>query len=119
MGHRRVVKFGDKFYLKTKEIETFTNTCSTGSLSNLSFSTTRSHVVGDKITTSEEVNIAYSSISEVALTFANVLEVGNEECFTIQLNVGNLGEYWEEELNTVSVNYTLNLNNLLSGKTGF
>jgi hypothetical protein len=35
MGHHRVVKFSDEISLKTKEIETYTNNCSVGSLSNL------------------------------------------------------------------------------------
>lgn len=116
MGHHRVVKFSDEISLKTKEIETYTNNCSVGSLSNLTITNSTSHAIGSKVSVSVSTNVGFSSIIKAKLDLLSIVQIGAEEGMTVQTTIGTETSYWTETITTSTVSYTLNLNNLLPSK---
>lgn len=117
MGHHRVVEFGDEISIKTKEVETYTNTCSVGALNGLSITNTVSHCVGQKISTSVQCSIGFSRIIKAVLNFLDFASFGAETGTTIEATIGSETSYWEETITTTSVTYSFDLDNLLDGKT--
>ena len=105
MGHHRVVEFGDEISIKTKEVETYTNTCSVGALNGLSITNTVSHCVGQKTSTSVQCSIGFSRIIKAVLNFLDFASFGAETGTTVEATIGSETSYWEETITTTSVTY--------------
>ena len=119
MGHRRVVRFGGDFKLKVIEVENYCPYKSVGSLSSFTVTTTTTNSFTTEVSVSTTMAVSFTQLIKASVNFENMASVGIENSTTERLENTISVSYCRELTSTRSINETLNISNMLEGKTFF
>lgn len=118
-GHRRVVRFGSDFKLKVVEVEKYCDYKSVGSLSSFAVQTTTTSSFIKEVTVSTSMAVSFTQLVKASVTFENMASVGIENSMTEQLTNTLSVSYCRSLTSSRTINETLNMSNLLDGKSLF
>ena len=119
MGHRRVVRFGGNFKLKVVEVEKYCDYKSVGSLSSFVVQTTTTSSFTKEVSVSTSMAVSFTQLVKASVTFESMASVGIENSMTEQLTNTLSVSYCRSLTSTRTIDETLNMNNILDGKSLF
>lgn len=119
MGHKRVVHFSDEIVFKIKEIETFTNSCSVGSVKDITITNNTKYLTGNKVGLTVKCHVAIEKLIKASLDLDDISNIGAESGVTVKTSLGAETYYWSEKISSTTVSYDLNLENILPYKIYF